>query len=183
MARRGTAWFGKALEYVTLGTGVTVIQFVSDTLLHGTAESPTVIRMIGRLWAGYERSDGGFQESQRSDFYFGISCQHSDITGQSPRLEPDAEHWMWTSYFYSESTFMEFPDWTFDSNVIIGGTTESRGTQHIGGYAEILEFDSRAMRKAPEPCEINLSVDVQERLSETGASHKISGLIRILVKT
>jgi len=183
MTRRGTAWYGKTFAYQALTTGISSIDLVSDTLLHGTAESPTVIRMLGRLWFGFERSDGGFQESQRSDLFLGISCVKPTLPNLSPRDNVSDEDWMWIGFMRAESTFIEETSRQFDANTVIGGTTESRATQHIPSTLEEVSFDVRSMRKAPQPCEVRLSLQLTEQLAQTGASHKLSGFIRILVKT
>jgi len=183
MARRGTAWFGKTFDYLAISPGLGSQDIVSDTLLHGTAESPTVIRMLGRLWFGYERADAGFQESQRSELWLGLTCRNPVMPVQSVKDNIGDEDWMWTTYMRAESTFVEYPDRQFDTNTIIGGTQSSRGTQHIPSDFSYVEFDVRSMRKAPQPCEVRLSVHLIEKMATTGASHKLSGLIRILVKT
>ena len=183
MARRRTFWLATVFDYVGVAAGVVKHVMVSDADLHDVSEEPTVIRMIGRLHFQFERDTGGFQESMRSVCWLGIVCGHSSLPAISPKLQGDQEQWMWTSFLDAEATFQAFPDREFDSNVIIGANvTTSWATQHIPSVFETVDFDARAMRKAPEPCDISLITDIREVLPEFGAQHRLSGYIRFLCK-
>ena len=181
-ARRKTAWFAKSMNYDALTVGNTTIDLMTSAQLHdNVGQSPTIVRIVGSLLLQHRRDSGGFSESMRSNYFLGITCLHEDVISPNPFSGMDEEHWMWSGFAHSESTFIEFPDRQFDSNTIIGGSTESRGTPHVHSH-QFLDLDIRAMRKAPEACELRLLVNTSEVETETGASHFISGLIRVLVK-
>jgi len=183
-ARRKTFWHGKFFDYQAVGVGSSVLQLVSNSTLHANSQEPTVIRIVGRLHFQYQRDAGGFTESTRSRMLCGISCLHEDLASVdlNPVLNLANEHWMWMGYMASEATFTEYPVWRSDTNVVLSGTT-TRGTQHIGGGpVTMIDLDVRAMRKAPEPCEVFLATHIAENLTETGASHFLSGFVRVLVK-
>jgi len=182
MARRKTAWFGTAFDYTTISTGLTQIVLVSDAILHAVSQEPTIIRIVGRLVFQHIRDSGGFSESMRSNCFAGIMCMHDGIGALDPNARLDEEHWMWTGFMNSESTFTQYPDRLNASDTIIGGSTESRGTQHISSSTSHVDIDSRSMRKAPEPCRLTLNLKVSEVETETGATHKLSGILRFLVK-
>ncbi len=180
--RRRTYWLGTTFDYAGLVVGLNNFVIASNIKLHDTSQEPTVIRLVGRLHFEFERDSGGFKESMRSSAWFGIACVHEDLPQQSPRVEIEDEQWMWTGYCATQSTFTEYSGIQFDANTVIGGSTQSRGTQHIGGPGEFVDLDARSMRKAPQPCELALCVDVREHLPEVGATHKLSGYIRALIK-
>jgi len=181
--RRRPFWISNHFNYAALGPGLDTYELASSSQLQLYSEDPTVIRIVGRLSFHHERDLGGFAESMRSDYFMGIYCAHEDLPTQDPGSQDlDDGLFMWTSFCYSWSTFTQYPQREFDTNVIIGGTTSSRGTQHIPNTFENVEFDIRSMRKAPAPCKLVLVVRTTERLPETGATHKISGLVRTLVK-
>jgi len=182
MARRKTFWLGTAFDYSLLSVGNNVLTIAFNAGLHEVSEEPTIIRLIGRLWFSYERKLTQFQESSISLAWLGITCQHEDVSAQSPKDEIGDEHWMWTSFLASWSTFVEFPDRQFDSNTIIGGTVNSRGSVHNNTGIASVDIDARAMRKAPQPCKLTLMVDVEEELPDTGAEHHLSGYVRALCK-
>ena len=185
MARRNTFWIGQAFDYVAIGTGggtLISINIANSATLHEISQSPTIIRIVGRLWFTYERKGTQFQESSQSLCWAGIACMHEDVVTQSPKDSIGDEMWMWTGFMGSWSTFVEYPDRNFDSNTIIGGTVGSRGSIHNNSGVAMVDIDARAMRKAPEPCELTLSLDVEEKLADTGADHKLSGYIRALCK-
>jgi len=179
--RRRTFWKAFGFTYQSI-TGTFVQELVSNAVLHETTEQPTVIRILGRLWFTHERDSGGFSESMRSSLWLGITCMHENLGAISPRSNADEEHWMWTGYCAVQSTFVEYPDRANASDTIIGGSTQSRATHHVPTGIEHVDIDSRSMRKAPEPCRIALHGQVIEHMSETGASHQLTGLIRILMK-
>ncbi len=169
--RRKTAWHGKALEYVALSTGTGEISLVSSATLHATSQDPTIIRIVGKLWFTYERDTGGNVNSMRSDMNFGIYCMHEDIGTRNVVDEIAEEFWMYHGYLGHHSTHLK-----------IGDDTIGQGTSHWGSMPDVDIIDIRSMRKAPEPCELVLAYKVSERLTETGATHKLSGFIRVLVK-
>ena len=183
-ARRKTFWLAKTFEYQDIGTGsgLTAIVIATDAVLHAHSQDPTIIRIVGRLWYMYERKGTGFQESTVNNLWAGIYCLHTDVSTQSPKDDLDEEHWMWTGFMSSWSTFVEFPDRAFDSGTIIGGSVESRGSVHNNSGASSVDIDSRSMRKAPEPCQLVLSCRVSENLAETPSDHKLNGYVRVLVK-
>lgn len=183
-ARRKTFWLAKTFEYQGIGTGsgLTGLVLATDAQLHVNGSDPTIIRIVGRLWYSYERKGTGFQESTHNNVWAGIYCLHTDVTTQSPRDDLDEEHWMWTGFMASWSTFVEFPSRQFDSNTVIGGSTESRGSIHNNSGASMIDIDARSMRKAPEPCQMILALRVVENLSETASDHKLNGYVRILLK-
>ena len=182
--RRPTFWLAKTFEYQTLGTGpgLSTVVIATPAVLHETPE-PTIIRIVGRLWYSYERKVESFQESSVSLCWAGIYCLHEDVTGQSPTTDLEEEHWMWTGFMASWSTFIEFPDRVFDANTIIGGSTASRGSVHNNSGASSVDIDSRSMRKAPESCSLRIGFQVDEALlSSTSSEHFISGYVRVLCK-
>jgi len=181
-ARRKTYWRGRSFDYLPITTGKQSIEIVSNANLHLVSEEPTVIRMVGRLLFQFERAGGGFEQSMRSACWAGITCMHEELTSQSAKDDLAGEFWMWASYLTTQATFTEFPDRQFDSNTVISGGTLSRGSQHVPVDFEGVDFDIRAMRKAPEPCNIELNLHVEEQMPTTGADHFISGLIRVLLK-
>ena len=89
---------------------------------------------------------------------------------------------MWTGFMASWSTFVEYPDRQFDGATIIGGSTESRGAHHNNSGASAVDIDSRSMRKAPEPCAIQIAFQVEEEFAETASDHKVCGYVRVLLK-
>lgn len=186
MAKRRSFWINKTIDYIALGTGVGSLQICSPAQLHLFSEEPTIVRVIGRLSFSFERDSGGFKESMRSDMFLGLHCQHEDLPEQNPgSADADDDIWMWTSWMMAWSTFVEYPAMSFDSNTYQNAASQptlSRGTHHIPNAFESVEIDARSMRKAPNPCELILGFEVNERLPETGASHKLSGYIRTLVK-
>lgn len=182
-AKRRPFWISKHFTYQALTTGNNEIEVASSSQLQLYSEDPTIIRMVGRLNLFAQRTGGGFEESTRSDAYLGLYCAHEDLPFQNPgNQDLDDGIWMWTGFMYAHSTFIQAPSRQFDSNTIIGGSTESRATQHIPNTFENIEFDIRSMRKAPSPCQLILALSVSERLPQTGSLHKLSGLIRVLVK-
>jgi len=179
--RRSTYWLGYVFNYEALSVGSTTVEMVPSSVLHAVSEEPTIIRIVGRLYFTFERNE--FQESQRSDLYFGITCQHEDVPVQSPRTEIADEHWMWYGVLSTWATFSQPPDRAFDANTIIPGSTgDGRVNQHIPNVMESTEFDARSMRKAPQPCAINMHFQLDERLTATGPAHKLTGFLRFLVK-
>jgi len=175
-SRRKTAWHGKKIDYVSLSVANNTVQLVSSNTLHGTTQDPTIIRIVGRLLFMSERDTDTFIESARTDAWVGINCHHEDVTAQSVRDNPEAEGWMWTSFLHVEQTKMALPYWNGSAEII------KDTTQHIPQEFAQVEFDIRAMRKAPEPCEINLMVHLKEQMTNTVGGHFISGLVRVLVK-
>ena len=180
--RRRSFWLGRSFDYLALTTGTQVIEIISEPNLHLVSEEPTIIRMVGRLAFQFERAAGDFNESMRSAAWLGISCLHEDLTGQSPKDDLSEEHWMWCSYLQTQATFIEAPTREFDSNTVISGATASRASQHVPNALESVEFDIRSMRKVPEPCNLEFSLTVEEQMATTGALHKLSGFIRVLLK-
>ena len=183
MAKRKTFWIGRALGYKAVGTGTITEVLASSTTIHAANEDPTLVRVVGRLLFWYQREpDAAFAESTRSTCYAGIHCVHEDIAAQNPVSEISGETWMWQGFMASQSTFVEYPTREFDSDTILPGSTLSRATQHVPTGCDHVDFDIRAMRKAPKPCEVRLMLDVTERLAQTGVSHFISGHVRMLFK-
>ena len=182
MARRKTFWLGKTYGYQAVSTGTTNLVLATSTTIHAANEDPTLIRIVGRIMFWHERDSGGFKESTRSTCFAGIHCVHEDIVSQNPVSEIGGETWMWQGLMCAQATFTEYPDRANAADTIIGGSTQSRGTQHNATGIEHVDFDIRAMRKAPKPCEVRLMLDVTERLAETGSSHFITAFIRMLFK-
>ena len=184
--RRRPFWIAKHFEYAAVNVGNNALTICSPSQLQQYSEDPTIIRIHGRLAFSFERDSGGFKESMRSDCYAGIYCANSELPGQDPgSSDLDDGLWMWSTYMYAWSTFVEYPAMSFDSNTYQNAASQptlSRGTQHIPNSFENVEFDIKAMRKAPAPCSLILALDIAERLPETGAAHKMTGLIRVLVK-
>jgi len=182
--RRKTAWFAKDFDYASLGVGdgQSNLVLITNAALHANHQDVTIIRIVGRLLLQHRRDSGGFKESMRSNYFLGINCLHEDVIMPNPKTAGGEEHWMWQGFGHSESTFVEYPTRAFDSNTIIGGSAASRATHHIGDGGSLFDLDVRSMRKAPEPCQLNLVVRVSEVEGETGAEHFVSGLLRILVK-
>ncbi len=179
-SRRKTAWIAKALNYETLFTGITTIDLATSAQLHdNVGQSPTIVRIVGRLLFQHRRDSGGFKESMRSNYFVGITCLHEDVVPPNPQTAMNEEHWMWSGFAASESTFTEYPIW--NGTVKVQDST-TRGTSHIGEPQAMIDLDVRSMRKAPESCRLLLSVQTNEVETETGASHFISGLLRFLVK-
>ena len=178
--RRPTFWLGKTLQYVGVGTGVSSYNIVTSAQMHETTEDPTLIRVVGRIWFGFERDD--FKESMRSVIYLGLHCSHEDLPEQDPQNDISAEMWMWQGMMMSQATFTEYPDRQNAADTIIGGSTQSRATQHNPTGIEHIDFDIRAMRKAPLPCELVLAAKTVELMPNTGASHKLVANFRCLFK-
>jgi len=178
--RRNTAWIAKGFNYDALFVGVTTFTLATDPELRELAgQNPTIIRIVGRLLFQHRRDSGGFKESARSNYFSGITCLHEDVVSPDPLSAMSEEHWMWSGFAASESTFTEFPIW--NGTVKVQDST-TRGTAHQADPWGSIDLDVRSMRKAPEPCELRLIVRVNEVEAETGASHFLSGLLRILVK-
>ena len=179
--RRKTFWLGKAISYVTVPGGTSHIILATSAQIHETTEDPTLIRMIGRLWFAFERNTE-FAESMRSICHMGISCVHEDMPLQNPKGDISEELWMWQGLAVTQATFVEYPDRQNAADTIIGGSTESRASQHVPTGIEHVDLDIRAMRKAPLPCEVRLSMDVAEVMAATASTNKIAGVVRMLFK-
>ena len=92
--RRRTFWLARPIDYQTVAPGSSRIVLANTTEVHATSEDPTVIRIVGRIWCGFERNTE-FKESMRTIFHLGIQCVHEDVTIQDPKLESEDENWMW----------------------------------------------------------------------------------------
>ena len=177
--RRSTFWLGKTLGYQAVGTGTISQVLATSAEIHETTEAPTLIRIVGRICFWFERDD--FVESMRSTCFAGIQCVHEDLPNQNPLSAVSEENWMWQGLMTTQATFSQAPIREFDSQTLTNGTT-TRYTQHVPTGTEHVDLDIRAMRKAPLPCEVRLALDITERMSNTGASHKITALVRMLFK-
>jgi len=181
MARRRTFWLAANVNYVAASASSN-LTLISSAVLHAVNEEPTIIRIVGRLIFFHERDSGGFSESMRSLCYLGINCVNDALGTINPQTKADEEHWMWTGFCAAQSTFVEYPDRLNNADTIIGGSTESRATQHVPTGIEHVDIDSRSMRKAPEPCAVRLHWQINEVMSETGAAHFLAGYVRVLCK-
>ena len=181
MARRRTFWLGHAISYQTVPGGTTNIVLASSSQIHATTQDPTVVRIVGRLWFGFERNTE-FAESMRSICQVGIACVHEDVANPNPKSDLGEEIWMWQGLMMTQATFVEYPDRQNAADTIIGGSTQSRASQHVPTGIEHLDLDIRAMRKAPEPCELRLAIDVAEVMTATSSVNKIAGFVRMLFK-
>jgi len=178
--RRKTFWLAKAFQYESLNVGINSDTLASNAALHTNSDEVTIIRIVGTLLYQHERDTGGFTNSNRSNFYAGITCLHEDVSTPSPLVDMAEEHWMWSGMANAQATFTQFPIWNTTTTAIVKDST-TQATSHVTGNEKIT-FDVRSMRKAPEPCKLILTTYVDEVMTETGASHFVSGLVRILCK-
>ena len=169
MSRRRHAWFAKSWENASLATGDNLESIISAADLHAFGSKPTITRIVGRLYTYHERSL--MTASQHSQFWLGITCLHEDI-GASTLGLPAAlaeDHWMWSGFSAHHSTFQELRR---------GDTgAQYNSNAHWGSSPDTLDLDVRTMRKAPDPCELVLSVHVNDAAT-AGATHRMSGYLR-----
>ena len=83
------------------------------------------------------------------------------------------EHWMWMHQFRTEATTINMPVW--DGSAVLTNTPNfHRGPSWV-------DLDIKSMRKAPEPCELRLELNTGTFVGSASA-HRLSGIVRILVK-
>ena len=174
MPRRRHGWFGKVFEHEALTTGDNLVQIASSTDLQGFGTRPTIARIRGALYFYHERSD--LEDSQHSQWWVGITCLHEDLTQANLGFVSNIgePHWMWSGFAAHHAT---------SAQLRRGDTGATyNASSHWGSSPDFLDVDVKSMRKAPDPCELVMSIHQNQVGSHTGQSGKYSGYLRVLVK-
>lgn len=143
-SRRPTFWDGSIIEDQTLAEdGYTTFEVVDEgDLVDEHSREPTLVRVIGRVGVGHTLETCAAAISV--NVWFGLCLGAMNDTSLPDPRELSDDRWIWTGMCHSSSGFACYPMFT-SAGTFVANTTAAR---HYPSASELLDFESRAMRKA-----------------------------------
>lgn len=178
MARRRTGWYADRWLDISLtlgGDNTTQRTVLTTAALHEWSHAPTIVRMVGLLRVGCEPNNGLLSGIH---VWYGIRCVHDELPEQELTAANLAnDDWMYTGYLSAVHTVERMPYWDGSAPVELEDVNVTDPISSV----PFERINTRVMRKAPEPCELQLILSTAV-IGSTPISATYSGYLRVLVK-